>query len=128
MRRKELSPYPPDRWIRQMNRKYPNLWIDLRKAYADPARALRISAEGLLMLKAVPEWCVMPTVFPFFLLMKSVLIRYLWRSDTRNYCRYSLFLVFIFSLVKQKARHRLLVSRHPPGLQGLQNRHDMYTS
>lgn len=38
MSHKELSPYPPDRWIRQMNRKYPNLWTDLRKAYADPER------------------------------------------------------------------------------------------
>lgn len=97
---KELSPFPPDRWIRQMNRKYPNLWTDLRKAYADPARALRSGAEGLLMLKAVPEWCVMPTMFPFLVLtqrygesyymthmdeMMTLASTYIWRCSKGVY-------------------------------------------
>ena len=68
MSHKELSPYPPDRWIRQMNRKYPNLWTDLRKAYADPEKIIRSGAEGMLMLRAVPNWCIMPTMFPLLLL------------------------------------------------------------
>lgn len=68
MSHKELSPYPPDRWIMQMNRKYPNLWTDLRKAYADLEKVIRSGAEGMLMLQAVPDWCIMPTMFPFLLL------------------------------------------------------------
>ena len=68
MSHKELSPYPPDRWIRQMNRKYPNLWTDLRKAYANPEKVIRSGSEGMLMLQAVPDWCIMPTMFPFLLL------------------------------------------------------------
>ena len=31
MARKELSPYAPDRWIRELNRRYPSLWNDLRE-------------------------------------------------------------------------------------------------
>ena len=68
MARKELSPYPPDRWIREVNRKYPNLWTELHKAYADPASVIRLKAGGTEMLKNIPDWCIMPTLFPFMLL------------------------------------------------------------
>lgn len=68
MARKELSPYPPDRWIREVNRKYPNLWTELHKAYADPASTIRLKAGGTEMLKNIPDWCIMPTLFPFMLL------------------------------------------------------------
>ena len=68
MARKELSPYPPDRWIREVNRRYPNLWTDLRKAYEAPGDILRMKSSGMDMLKNVPDWCVMPTLFPFMLL------------------------------------------------------------
>ncbi len=68
MARKELSPYPPDKWIREVNRRYPNLWTDLRKAYEEPDDILRMKSSGMDMLKSVPDWCVMPTLFPFMLL------------------------------------------------------------
>ena len=68
MARKELSPYPPDKWIREVNRRYPNLWTDLRKAYEEPGDILRMKSSGMDMLKSVPDWCVMPTLFPFMLL------------------------------------------------------------
>lgn len=100
MSKKELSPYPPDRWIRQMNRKYPSLWTDLRKAYADPQTIIRSGAEGMLMLKAVPDWCIMPTMFPFLLLthrygesyylshmdeMMTLASTYIWRCSKGVY-------------------------------------------
>ena len=34
---KVLSPYPPDRWIRTLNQRYPNLWMELRQGYDDPS-------------------------------------------------------------------------------------------
>ena len=34
---KEMSPYAPDRWIRVLNRHFPNLWTRLRKAYQQPS-------------------------------------------------------------------------------------------
>ena len=46
MGRKELSPYVPDRWIRELNRRYPSIWTDLRKGYADPNRILRPGSGG----------------------------------------------------------------------------------
>ena len=68
MAKKELSPYAPDRWIRQINRKYPNLWMDLRKTYENPEKVLRFGSEGMKLISGVPDWCVMPTLFPFLLL------------------------------------------------------------
>lgn len=66
MSKKKLSPYAPDRWIRQLNRMIPNLWTDLRKSYEEPLRVLNAKSGALDMLRAVPDWCVMPTMFPFF--------------------------------------------------------------
>ena len=68
MASKELSPFPPDRWIREMNRHYPSLWNDLRKGYADPGRILRPKSGGTELLDNVPDWCIMPTLFPFLLM------------------------------------------------------------
>ena len=68
MARKELSPYAPDRWIRELNRRYPSLWADLRKGYADPVRMLRPGSGGMELLANIPEWCIMPTLFPFLVM------------------------------------------------------------
>ncbi len=65
---KELSQYPPDKWIRAMNRKYPNLWIDLRKQYEDPSALFKNKLKLESFLKEVPDWCIMPTLFPFIVL------------------------------------------------------------
>ena len=50
MARKELSPFAPGRWIREMNRRYPSLWADLRKGFADPGRILRPKSGGMELL------------------------------------------------------------------------------
>ena len=68
MARKELSPFAPDRWIRELNRRYPSLWADLRKGYDDPIRILRPGSGGIELMNSVPDWCIMPTLFPFLLL------------------------------------------------------------
>ena len=68
MARKELSPYAPDRWIRELNRRYPSLWNDLRKGYADPVRILRPGRGGIELLTNIPDWCIMPTLFPFLIM------------------------------------------------------------
>ena len=65
---KELSQYPPDKWIRALNRKYPNLWIDLRKLYEDPSSIFSNKLKLESFLKEVPDWCIMPTLFPFMVL------------------------------------------------------------
>ena len=62
MATKVISPYPPDRWIRTLNQRYPNLWMELRQAYTDPSAFT--SKIGKDMLAFVPDWCVMPTMFP----------------------------------------------------------------
>lgn len=67
MSKKELSPFAPDRWIRQLNRMIPNLWTDLRKTYADPTRLMKPDSGAMELLHFVPEWDFMPTMFPFFL-------------------------------------------------------------
>lgn len=68
MSRKELSPYAPDRWIREMNRRYPSLWTDLRKGYVDPGRIIRQKSGTIKLLSGVPDWCIMPTLFPFLVM------------------------------------------------------------
>ena len=68
MARKELSPFAPDRWIRELNRRYPSLWTDLRKGYEDPFRILRPGSGGMELMNSVPDWCVMPTLYPFLIL------------------------------------------------------------
>ena len=68
MAMKELSQYPPDKWIRAMNRKYPNIWTDLRKVYEDPGKMIRPNSGGIELLQSVPDWCIMPTFFPFLVM------------------------------------------------------------
>ena len=69
MAKKELSPYAPDRWIRELNRRYPNIWVDLRKGFNEPNTFLSRQSKALEMLGKVPDWCIMPTFFPGMLLM-----------------------------------------------------------
>ena len=68
MARKELSPYAPDRWIREMNRRYPNLWAELRKGYVDTGKNLRLKSGAMELLGSVPDWCIMPALFPFLVM------------------------------------------------------------
>ncbi len=68
MARKVLSQYPPDKWIREVNRRYPNLWTDLRKVYEDPGKMVRPNSGGIELLQSVPDWCIMPTFFPFLVM------------------------------------------------------------
>ena len=51
-----------------MNRRYPSLWTDLRKGYADPVKILRPKSGGIELLGRVPDWCIMPTLFPFLVM------------------------------------------------------------
>lgn len=69
MSKKELSPYAPDRWIRELNRRYPNLWTDLRKGFNEPSTFLTRQPKALEMLGKVPDWCIMPTFFPGMIMM-----------------------------------------------------------
>ena len=68
MAKKEISQYAPDRWIRELNRRYPNLWTDLRKSYNDPSSILHQKSAAIGLIDSVPEWCVMPTLFPFLVI------------------------------------------------------------
>ena len=68
MPKKELSNYAPDRWIRYLNRQYPNLWTDIRKGYEHPEGFIRRDTGGMELLRSVPDWCYMPTLFPFLVL------------------------------------------------------------
>ena len=68
MSKKELSQYPPDKWIREVNRRYPNLWTDLRKVYENPSKMIRPNSGGIELLQSVPNWCIMPTFFPFLVM------------------------------------------------------------
>ena len=68
MSKKELSQYPPDKWIREVNRRYPNLWTDLRKVYENPSKMIRSNSGGIELLQSVPDWCIMPTFFPFLVI------------------------------------------------------------
>ena len=58
MAKKELSPHAPDRWIRELNRRYPSLWTDLRKGYQDPIAILRPGSGRSDLLNSVPDWCM----------------------------------------------------------------------
>ena len=66
MSKNHLSPYPPDRWIREMNRRFPSLWAELRKGYANPENIL--SGRAAALIHTVPDWCIMPTAFPFLVM------------------------------------------------------------
>ena len=63
MAKKALSPYAPDRWIRELNRRYPNIWVDLRKGFNEPHTLLGQQPKAMEMLGKVPDWCIMPTFF-----------------------------------------------------------------
>ncbi|MBE6725421.1 MAG: hypothetical protein E7576_09570 [Ruminococcaceae bacterium] len=65
MARKELSPFAPDRRIREFHRRCPSLLADLRKGYDDPIRSLR-PGSGVDEQRA--RLVRMPTMFPFLLL------------------------------------------------------------
>ena len=54
MAKKELSPYAPDRWIRELNRRYPNIWVDLRKGFNEPNTFLSRQPKAQEMLGKVP--------------------------------------------------------------------------
>ncbi|MBR3017641.1 MAG: hypothetical protein IKH57_11310 [Clostridia bacterium] len=69
MAKKELSPYAPDRWIRELNRRYPNIWVDLRKGFNEPHLLLGRQPKVIEMLRKVHDWCIMPTFFPGMILM-----------------------------------------------------------
>ena len=62
--------YAPDRWIRELNRRYPNIWIDLRKGFNEPKIVLGRQPKALEILGKVPDWCIMPTFFPGMILMQ----------------------------------------------------------
>jgi len=98
MAKKELSPYPPDKWIRELNREHPTLWTDLRKEYANPASVLKPSS--LVFLSDIPDWCIMPAMFPFLTLtskygesyylrheheIMSIASMYIWRASKGVY-------------------------------------------
>ena len=100
MAKKEISQYAPDRWIRELNRRYPNLWTDLRKSYNDPSSILRQKSAAIGLIDSVPEWCVMPTLFPFLVItsrygemhyishmdeMMTMGSTYIWRSSKGIY-------------------------------------------
>ena len=77
---KIISSYPPDRWIRTLNQRYPNLWMELKKSYGDPN--LPLSPTGKTLLAAVPDWCVMPTMFPCtYLSIKNGEVFYMTHMD-----------------------------------------------
>ena len=60
---KEMSPYAPDRWIRVLNRHFPNLWTGLRKAYQQPS--MLGDREAIAeYLSGTPDWCIMPVMVP----------------------------------------------------------------
>ena len=62
-----MSPYAPDRWIRVLNRHFPNLWTGLRKAYQQPS--MLGDREAIAeYLSGTPDWCIMPTLFPFLIM------------------------------------------------------------
>ena len=100
MSKKELSPYPPDVWIRRMNKQYPNLWTDLRKTNENPGLTLKHGSMGLSLLEGVPGWCIMPTMLPFLVItsrygeswylshmdeMMTIASTYLWRCSKGVY-------------------------------------------
>ncbi|MBR0391750.1 MAG: hypothetical protein IJK38_05460 [Oscillospiraceae bacterium] len=77
---KVISSYPPDRWIRTLNQRYPNLWMELRQAHADPTAYT--SKIGKDMLAAVPDWCIMPTMFPcLYMSMRNGELFYMTHMD-----------------------------------------------
>lgn len=67
---KSISPFPPDRWIRELNKMIPNLWNDLRRSYAEPTRITEPNSPTMLLIESTPDWCFMPTMFPFFVLTR----------------------------------------------------------
>lgn len=70
--------FPPGAWIHELNRLFPNLWADLRKARENPKRYM--NDECVKFIGDVPAWCPMPTFFPYLTLAKrlgsNVYLRY----------------------------------------------------
>lgn len=66
--KKDLSPYPPDRWIRTLNRRLPNLWTEMRRTLNDPRLILKDTRAIREFYGKKPEWCLMPTQHPFLAL------------------------------------------------------------
>ena len=64
----EKANNPPERWLRELTRRYPSIWADLRKAYAEPRKILKPAAYPLL--DGLPSWCPMPTFFSFLALVE----------------------------------------------------------
>ena len=67
---KQTSSFPPERWIHELNRMFPSLWTDLRKALADPRKILKGAAMELL--DGLPDSCRMPTFFPYMALVSRL--------------------------------------------------------
>lgn len=65
---KESSSFAPDCWIRFLNKRIPNMWPDLRRTRKDPFSVLKKTDYAKKLLSSIPDWCVMPTMHPFFML------------------------------------------------------------
>ena len=70
---------PPEKWIHALNRKYPSLWTDLRKAYENPRKCLQ--PEDMQCLVGIPSWCPMPGLFPFMYMARRYGMDYCFRNN-----------------------------------------------
>lgn len=91
------SPYAPDRWIKWLNSFEPNIWTRLRKFNAAPREELGLECSDF---DNIPEWCYMPTLYPFLMLtydhgfqyyienmnqLMSIASMYTWRATKGVY-------------------------------------------
>lgn len=89
---------PPERWLHQLNQRYPNLWAGMRKYYNDPQKYLLPVYRD--HLRDIPSWCPMPGMFPGIYLAhkygddtfaqhrgmaESMQTMYLWRAGKGVY-------------------------------------------
>ena len=89
---------PPERWLHQLNQRYPNLWAGMRKYYNDPQKYLLPVYRD--HLRDIPSWCPMPGIFPEIYLAhkygddtfaqhrgmaESLQTMYLWRAGKGVY-------------------------------------------
>jgi DNA-binding Xre family transcriptional regulator len=73
---------PPERWLHQLNQRYPNLWAGMRKYYNDPQKYLLPVYRD--HLRDIPSWCPMPG-------MRVISYQPLWRElEARNMDRQAL--------------------------------------
>ena len=90
--------FAPEGWIHELNRLFPNLWTDLRKALENPKRFM--NDDCVKFIGDVPSWCPMPTFFPYLTLARrlgpdvylryrdavmTVASMYLWRAGKGIY-------------------------------------------